>query len=161
METTEASESIPCETKEDGVSFVVGSLVKQEDQEEDDREQDPVEVLKEENKVEDKFFAEVVEKDYENNVKATERSIEVASKGEANQQILPEETKTEPEDKLENVLHALPEETETGLATEDATNITSMEEEGTIQKREETSETETKGEKAETTDNTKDSEKEV
>ena len=135
--------------------------MKQEDQQELDQKLDPVEALKEENKIEETFSAEVVDDDYEKNVKATERSIEVASKGEANQQILPEETETQPGDKLENVLQATPEDIETGPSSRDVTNITCTGEERTTQNHEETSETEKKGEKAENMDSTKDSETEV
>ena len=135
--------------------------MKQEDQQELDQKLDPVEALKEENKIEETFSAEVVDDDYEKNVKATERSIEVASKGEANQQILPEETETQPGDKLENVLRATPEDIETGPSSRDVTNITCTGEERTTQNHEETSETEKKGEKAENMDSTKDSETEV
>ena len=135
--------------------------MKQEDQQELDQKLDPVEALKEENKIEETFSAEVVDDDYEKNVKATERSIEVASKGEANQQILPEETETQPGDKLENVLRATPEDIETGPSSRDVTNITCTGEERTTQNHEETSETEKKGEKAENMDSKKDSETEV
>ena len=101
-----------------------------------------MEASKEETKIEDTFSTEVVEENYENNVKATERRIEVASKDVANQQILPEETQREP-------------------ASEDAINITCTEAKGTIQNLEETADREKKREKEKNTDNTKDSEKEV
>ena len=125
--------------------------MKQEDEQEVDKKLDPVESLKEESKVEDTFSTQ----------KAAERSIEVASKDEANQQILPEETETEPGEKLENVLHVTPEETETESASRDATNITCTEREGVIQDLEETSETENKGDNVKNTDNANDPEKEV
>ncbi|PON41574.1 hypothetical protein PanWU01x14_288460 [Parasponia andersonii] len=141
-ETNEAGESFPCETQKEIESFVVDSLVKQEEEKEVDKEIVPVEALKKENTVEDKFATEVPEEDYE--VKATETSTEIASKGEANQHILHEETKTEPADKLENVLQATPEETETIPASEDATNVTCIEGEGQIQNLKETSASENK-----------------
>ncbi|PON84255.1 hypothetical protein TorRG33x02_200090 [Trema orientale] len=153
-ETNGAGKNIPRETKEDIESFVVASLVKQEEQKEVDKGLVPVEALKEENIVEDTFATEVPKEDYE--VKATETSTEVASKGEAYQHILPEETETEPVDKLENVLQVTPEETETKPASEDATNITCIEGEGEIQNLKETSESENKN-----IDNSIDLEKEV
>ena len=135
--------------------------MKQEDHQEVNKELNPVEASKEENKVEDTFSAEVLEEDYANNVKATAKSIEVALKDEANQQILPEEAETKAGEKHENVLNATPKETKTGPASQDATNIVCVEEEGTIQNLEETLQTEKKGEKAENVDGTNISEKEV
>lgn len=133
--------------------------MKQEDQKEVDKELDPLEDFKGESKVEDTFSTKVVEDSNENNVETIERSIEVASKGEADEQQAMQ--KDEPGEKVENFLYVTPEKTGIEPASEDATNITCMKREEVIQDLKEISEIENKEEKAKNTDDANDSEKEV
>ncbi|XP_062106929.1 uncharacterized protein LOC133818205 [Humulus lupulus] len=156
LETAGGSESVPCQTKEDVEGFAGASLVNIEDQKAIHKELDPVDALKEENKVEDTCSTRVVEVDVENNVTTTERGIEVALTSEVDKQQAMQ--KDEPGEKLENLLHEMPKESETRLGSEDVTSVACKEGVGVDLK--ETSKTENREEK-ESTDNAIDSENEV
>lgn len=133
---------------EDVERSVVTLFVKQEEE----NELDQVEASKEVNKVEDSFSTEVV-KDDDNKLKATEREIA--------EDLQPTPQKDEPGEKLEDVLQVAPDETEIETSSGNATSVTCMEGEGTIQDIAETSKTENKEETQKNSDDANVSGKEV
>lgn len=145
LETAGTGESNPCKTNEDVEGSVVFSSVKQEDQQGECKELDQIDTSKEENKIEDSF-SKVAKQDDDNEVKVTQQSPL---------------QKDEPEEKLEDLLQVTPEETGPETLSGNATDITCVEREGTIQDVEETSKTENKEENMKNTDDTNALENEV
>ncbi|KAM6548689.1 hypothetical protein CsatB_020365 [Cannabis sativa] len=139
LETARASESVPCETKEDVEEFVGASLVNVEDEKANNKELDLTESLKDENKVDDTSSTKVVEVEVENNVTTTERGMRVVSSSEEDKEAL---QKDEAVEKLDNLLHVTHEESETQPASEDVTSASCTEVEGLIENLKETSKAE-------------------
>lgn len=160
LETAGPSESIPSETSKDVEGSVDASLVKQEEsQHEKCKYRDQIDVSTEENKLEDKFCTELVKNDDDNKMIATEREIELATKGEEDQQQATQ--KDEPEEKLEDLLHVTLKETDTENLSEMDRELACAEVEKVIQNLNENSKTKKDGEEPKNTDDTNDSEKEV
>ncbi|XP_024029532.1 titin isoform X3 [Morus notabilis] len=160
LETAGPSESIPSETHKDVEGSVDASLVKQEEsRHEEGKYRDQIDVSIEENKLEDKFSTELVKNDDDNKVIATEREIELATKGEEDQQQATQ--KDEPEEKLEDLLHVTLKETDTENLSEMDRELACAEVEKVIQNLNENSKTKKDGEKPKITDDTNDSEKEI
>ncbi|KAF4381607.1 hypothetical protein F8388_021235, partial [Cannabis sativa] len=139
LKTARASESVPCNIKEDVEGFVGASLVNIEDQKAIDKKLDPVDALKEENKVDDNCSTKLVEVEVENNVTAMERDMNVALTSEEDKEAA---QKDEAGEKLDNLLHVMHEESETQSANEDVTSVTCTEVEGVIEDLKETSNSE-------------------
>lgn len=134
----------------DAESSVDASSLKQDaSQEEEVKNIDQAEAPIEEKKLEETFTTEEVKDDDESKV------THVALEGEEDHQQATQ--KDEPGEKLENLLPEMPVQTETETSTEDTTNITDVDVDGTSQNLEETAELE----KTEHVDTTNESEKEI
>lgn len=117
---------------------------------------DQVEAPTEESIVEDIYSTEEVKENDGSKVKVTQKKVEVVSKDEEDQQQASQ--KDEPREKLEDLLHVTPKETDTEPSNGISREITCVEVEGAVQNVDETTETENEGAK---TKNVNVSEKEV
>lgn len=160
METAGAGDSSSFKISEDAESSVDASSVKQEESHEEEVKYiDHVVSSTEENKVEGTYYTEVDKEDDDSKVEVIEKKLELETKdGEDKEQAV---QKDEPGEKIEDLLHVTPEETEAEPSSKIARNITSIEVEETVQNLDKTSKTENEGEKTKNVDGTSDIEKEV
>ncbi|GMN42571.1 hypothetical protein TIFTF001_011789 [Ficus carica] len=160
FEAAGACESSSYKISEEAESSVDASSIKQEEsQQEEVKYIDQVESSTEENKVEDAYSTEADKEDDGSKVEVTEKRIEGESKDEEDQQQAVQKDK--PQEKYEDLLHVIPEETETESSREIATEFTHKEVEETVQDLDTTSKIENEGEKTKNVDGTSISEKEV
>ena len=153
LETPREVEIISCETNKDAERSTDASSVKlDESQQKEDKYLDQVKVPKDDNKVDDTFSTDIVNDD-DNTFKATEKGTELAVEGEEDKQQATQNDK--PDEKLENLVHVTPEQTETE-SSENSVSFSCITVQETIENLQETSET-----VKENADTTNDSEKEV
>lgn len=160
METAGAGDSSSFKISKDVESSVDASSVKQEESHKEGVKYiDHVESSTEENKVEGTYSTEVDKEDDDSKVEVIDKKLELETEdGEDKEQAV---QKDELGEKIEDLLHVAPEETEAEPSSKIARENTSIEVEEIVQNLDKTSETENEGEKTKNMDGTSDTEKEV